>query len=517
MVLEIKQLIQPTPWAFFITQGLYFLLIGYVGYYASRRVKNLSDFFVMGGKAGALVGGFAYFSTQYSISTFMGVPSIIYATGFAGMSISIPSLAFSMIIPALFIGRKLMIMGKKYGFLTMSDYLADRFDSQGIRTLHAVISVVFLVCMIGAQTVGAGIIFHAFTGFPEWIGVIGMGLVVTFYCSRGGMRGAMITDVLQGGLMIGTAVITFIASLQAGGGFEAINQELMLTDPGYLTHPGIKNNFPWTTYVSWILMCSFFTIAQPTLFTKFFTMKNYHVMFKAVILGTLGMFISATMIEWAGVNAIVTIPGLIGKETDFIVPILLQKSLNPFLASILISGIFSAGMSTIDALMVVATGSITLDFYKNIFNPKASQKQILSLSRYVAIAIGLVGIWIGINKPTTIFELVRFAFGGLVIWAAPVIMGMYWKGATKAGAMVSVVVGEMLYIAIRLWWPKVALGFDPMIVSWGCSMIILYLVSLVTKCPDNSVIKRHFEDLMPTASVPREPIEYKDEAMALAA
>lgn len=393
-----------------------------------------------------------------------------------------------------------MLMGKKYGFLTMSDYLADRFDSQQIRTLHAVMSVVFLICMIGAQTVGAGIIFHVFTGFPEWIGVVGMGIIVTLYCSTGGMRGAMMTDVLQGGLMICTAIITFIASLHAGGGLEGISQKLMNTNPGYFTHPGINQDFPWPTYVSMIIMWNFFTIGQPILFTKFFTMKNYQVMLKAVILGTLGMFISATMIEWAGVNAIVTIPGLTGKETDFIIPLLLQKSLNPILASILISGILSAGMSTIDALMVVATGSITLDFYKNLINPKASEKKILNLSRYVTIFVGISGVLIGISKPATIFELLRFAFGGLGIWVGPVILGMYWKGATKTGAMISVIVGEVMYIAIRLWWPEVTLGFDPLIVSWVCTMMTLYLVSLVTKCPDDAVIKRHFDDLVIPAS-----------------
>ncbi len=498
---EINQLIQPMPWAFFSVQGLFFLLIGYIGYRASRNVKTLSDFFVMNGKAGVIISGFAYFSTQYGITVFMGMPSVIYGTGFAGMSITLPGVIFTMIVPTLLVGRKLMLMGKKYGFLTMSDYLADRFDSKAIRVLHAIMCIIFLICMIAVQTVGAGIIFHAFTGFPEWIGVVSMGIIVTLYCSSGGMRGAMMTDVLQGVLMISTAVITFVASVYAGGGFEAISQKLMSIDPGYLTHPGIKQNFPWTTYVSMIILWNFFTIAQPILFTKFFAMKNYKVMFKAVILGTLGMFICATMINWSGVNAIVVIPGITGKDTDFIIPLLLQNSLNPILASILISGIFSAGMSTIDALLVVITGSITIDLYKNLINPKATQQHILNLSRYVIIAVGMLGIFIGVSKPTTLFELLRFIFGGLGIWAAPIILGMYWKGATRTGAITSVIVGEAIYLAIRLWYPELAFGFDPLIVSWGCAMVCLYLVSLCTQRTDIAVIKRHFDDLViPTAA-----------------
>ena len=60
----------------------------------------------MSGKAGALLSGLAYFSTQYSMSTFMGVPGTIYKVGYAGMSVSVPGIAFSMVIPALLDGRR---------------------------------------------------------------------------------------------------------------------------------------------------------------------------------------------------------------------------------------------------------------------------------------------------------------------------------------------------------------------------------------------------------------------------
>ncbi|QUJ67963.1 hypothetical protein KDD30_02075 [Photobacterium sp. GJ3] len=168
-------LVEPTPTPFFITLSIYLVVIGAIGWYASRTTETLTDFFVMSGKAGSIVGGFAYFASQYSMSTFMGVPAITYSNGFAGMSVSVPGLAFSMIIPALFVGRKLMLLGRQHGFLTMSDYLADRYESNSIRTVHAVMMVVFLIAMMGAQTVGAGVILNTFTGLPEWMGVAGMG------------------------------------------------------------------------------------------------------------------------------------------------------------------------------------------------------------------------------------------------------------------------------------------------------------------------------------------------------
>lgn len=489
---NLSELLHPEPVPFFTVLLLFLTLLGFIGWRAARATQSLSDFLVMGGKAGAIVGGFAYFASQYSISTFMGVPALTYSTGFAGMSISVPGLAFSMIIPVLFVGRKLMLLGRRHKMMTMSDYLSDRYESQAVRGIHAAMCVVFLLAMMGAQTVGAGVILHTFTGLPEWIGVVAMGVIVVLYCMTGGMTGAMMTDVLQGALMVTTAVVTFIVSVNAGGGMETITDKLAQTMPGHLTHPGTKGDFPWQTYASMILMWSFFTIGQPTLFTKFFTMNGYRTMFKAVILGTTGMLLSATLIEWSGVNAATFIPGLTGKDTDFIVPLILTQNVSPWVSALLITGIVSAGMSTISALLVVCTGGVTRDIYQNMINPAATQQKVLKLSRWFTIILGIAAIVIGIMKPAGIFALIRFAFGGLGIWVAPVILGMYWKGATRTGAISAVIVGELAYVVMKLWWTELAFGFDPLIVCWVFTMLVMVVVSLMTARVSEATLERHF-------------------------
>ncbi|MGO1765932.1 sodium:solute symporter [Advenella sp. S44] len=489
-------LVQPDPVAFYVTLGIFFIVLAAIGWYASTKTKSLSDFLVMGGKAGALVGGFAYFASQYSMSTFMGVPAMTYGTGFAGMSVSVPGLAFSMIIPALFVGRKLMLMGRRYGFMTMTDYLSDRYESNAIRGVHAVMMLVFVIAMMGAQTVGAGVVYNVFTGGPEWVGVVVMGVVVVFYCIAGGMRGAMLTDVLQGMLMVATAVVTFIITVQVGGGMETITATLANDMPGHLSHPGTNDNFPWPAYFSMIVMWSFFTIGQPTLFTKFFTMNSYRTMFKAVILGTLGMLFSATLIEWSGVNAASFLHGLTGKQTDFIVPIVLQQNLPPYIAALLITGIVSAGMSTISALLIVATGGVTRDLYQNFVDPQASSRKMLSLSRWATVVLGAMAIAIGIMKPAGIFALIRFAFGGLGIWVAPVILGMFWKKATRSGAISAVVIGEVAYIAMEIWFKDWSFGFEPLIICWTLTMVVMIVVSLFTRSASEKTLYRHFEGLV---------------------
>ncbi|MFR5945672.1 MAG: sodium:solute symporter family transporter, partial [Megamonas funiformis] len=361
----------------------YFGLLTYIGYYATKQTRTLRDYFTMSGKAGALLSGLAYFSTQYSMSTFMGVPGTIYKVGYAGMSVSVPGIAFSMVIPALLVGRRLIRLGHRYRMLTMADYISDRYESTLMRALLAIIMILFLVPMMGAQTIGAGIIFKTYTGAPEWVGIVVMGITVILYCMAGGIRSIMITDVIQGILMVATAVVTFFVSLQLGGGLEVINQHLADTDMSLLSHPGQNNSMPWQNYVSMIIMWSFFTIGQPHLFTKFFTMKNYNVMFKAVLLGTLGMWFSATLIEWCGVTGRMSFPNLTGTDTDFIVPLILQAGVHPVISSLMVAGIFSAGMSTVSGVLITSTSAVTRDLYQKIFNKEATDKDAFIMSRYV--------------------------------------------------------------------------------------------------------------------------------------
>lgn len=103
--------VQPSPGPFYTVLIIYLGVMAFIGWYASRKTSSLGDFFVLSGKAGAIVSGIAYFSTQFSMGTFLGTPGTIYGVGYAGMAISIPGAVFCMILPAILMGRKLVTLG----------------------------------------------------------------------------------------------------------------------------------------------------------------------------------------------------------------------------------------------------------------------------------------------------------------------------------------------------------------------------------------------------------------------
>ena len=484
--------IQPSPIPFYTVLVLYLGIMAFIGWYAGRKTNSLGDFFVLSGKAGVVVSGIAYFSTQFSMGTFLGTPGTIYGVGYAGMAISVPGAVFCMILPALLIGRKLITLGHKYGFLTMADYLTDRYDSKVMSGVLGIMMLFFLIPMMGAQIIGAGVIVHVFTGLPEWVGVVGMGIIVILYCMTGGMQGAMMTDVIQGSLMIATAIVTFVVSIVMGGGFSNINQTLHSMNEAYLTFPGANGYMPWTYYVSNIVLWSFFTMGQPHLFTKFFAMKDHKTMFKAILLGTAGMFFSATLIEWAGVNGIATIQNI--EKADQIVPMILQRGLNPFLASIFIAGIVAAGMSTIDGILVTTTGAVTRDIYQKLVNKNATDESVMKLSKVITVIIGILVICFGVFQPGSIFEINLFAFSGMAIFVVPILFGIYWKKATAKGAIAAVVTGviSLLLFALNPSVKALALGFHALFPTTIISAIVMVIVSKFTKAPPQETIERHF-------------------------
>ena len=484
--------IQPAPIPFYTVLVLYLGIMAFIGWYAGRKTNNIGDFFVLSGKAGVVVSGIAYFSTQFSMGTFLGTPGTIYGVGYAGMAISVPGAVFCMILPALLIGRKLITLGHKYGFLTMADYLTDRYHSKKMSGVLGVMMLFFLVPMMGAQIIGAGVIVHVFTGLPEWVGVVGMGIIVILYCMSGGMKGAMMTDVIQGSLMIATAVVTFIVSVVMGGGFSNINHTLQSMNEAYLTFPGANGYMPWTYYVSNIVLWSFFTMGQPHLFTKFFAMKDHKTMFKAILLGTAGMFFSATLIEWAGVNGIASIQNI--EKADQIIPMILQRGMNPFLASIFIAGIVAAGMSTIDGILVTTTGAVTRDIYQKIINKDATDENVMKLSKVVTVIIGIIVICFGVFQPGSIFEINLFAFSGMAIFVVPILFGIDWKKATAKGAIASVIVGiiSLLLFTLNPSVKALAMGFHALFPTTIIASIVMIVVSKFTETPPQETIDRHF-------------------------
>lgn len=495
--------VKPILGVFVTVQVAYLLGLALLASASYRKTSTLAEFLVMGRSAGAFLTGTAYFATQFSMSSLVGVPGEIYSIGFAGLGIILSIAMFSMAFGVLIAAPKLRALSGKLDLLTLPDYVAERYQSTPARLACALVIIVFLIPYLAAQIVGLGVIVNVFTGAPYALGAVLMGVVVIAYCLMGGMRATVLTDALQGVLMVVAAVATFVAVAAKGGGLSHVMERLAAVNPGAMSFPGHPvAYFTWKSYVSQILMWTLFSIGQPQLINKYLVAKSYGSLLTASILSGAGMTITCFTVWTAGVMGMIVTPGI--KNPDWVMPAMLAISVGPLFASIIQAGIISAGMSTISSLLVVVAGAFSRDIYQKTINPGASDRTMVRISRLMTMAVGAVVLAIALMRPATIFRLVLFAWSGAGIMAIPILGGLYWKGATGKGAVASVAAGIASILLLTFKLPSLALGFHPIVVSAAVAAVTLFAVSLATAPVPAAVLETHF----PPRSRTRVPLTY---------
>jgi sodium/pantothenate symporter len=482
---------EPIPIIFISTFLVYLLLLAFLTVISLKKTDSVKDFVIAGGTTGAFLTGIAYFATQFSMSSLMGLPGVIYNSGFAAIAIILPITMFSMGFGVLVVGRRLQRLSKKLDLYTLPDYLGSRYESKFIRFISASMILFFMIPYMGAQIVGAGIVFNVFTGAPYWIGVVIMGGIVLIYSMLGGMNAAVFTDALQGVLMVLASVGVFIAVIIYGGGLTNILDDLKNANPGALSFPGAPVEYlTWKGYISQILIWTLFSIGQPQLINKYLVARNYRTLLTGSIYSGAAMTIVCVTIWIAGVLAIVVVPGI--TDSDAVIPILLGTVMSPIIASIIAAGILSAGMSTIDSMLIVTSTAFSRDIYQKIYKPDMKDETVLKITRTTTVVVGIAVIILALIQPASIFQLILFSWTGMGILALPIIVGLYWKRATKQGAIVGVISGLFVLISTTVYFKSLAFGFNPIVMSALVALVLLIAVSLVTSPPSSYVLEGHF-------------------------
>lgn len=484
---------EPIPVVFLIVFAVYFLIILLLTFLSYKKTDSVKEFIIAGSTAGAFMTGISYFATQFSMSSLMGVPGDIFTTGFAGLGVILPIAMFSMGFGVLLVGGRLQKLNKKLDIYTIPDYVGSRYESNAMRIISSLIIIVFMIPFMAAQVLGAGLIFNVFTGAPYWIGVLGMGVIVLIYSMLGGMNAAIFTNTLQGVIMVVASIGTFIAVANYGGGLGTIMEELRAINPGAMSFPGSPVEYmDYKGYVSQILIWTLFSIGQPQLVNKYLVAKSYKSLLSGSVISGTAMTITCVTIWVAGVLAIVIAPEIDIANSDSVIPLLLGNVMHPILASAIAAGILAAGMSTIDSMLVVTSSAYSRDVYQKVLKPDVPDEKVLNVSRITTFVVGALVLVLALLEPAGIFELVVFAWSGNGIMALPILVGLYWKRATKQGAIVAVIAGVTLLISSSTFIPSLALGFAPIVVSAIISLILLVVVSLLTSPPSEKVLNSHF-------------------------
>ena len=158
-------------------------------------------------------------------------------------------------------------------------------------------------------------------------------------------------------------------------------------------------------------------------------------------------------------------------------------------AGILLAAILAAVMSTADSQLLVSSSAFTEDFYKSVLRREVSGKKLMLIGRASVLIIALIATILAMDKDSSVLSLVAYAWAGFGAAFGPVlILSLYWRAMTKAGALAGIVTGGLTVII----WKQVEGGwFDlyEMVPGVVLAFIAAYLVSKLTTTPTASVLK----------------------------
>lgn len=456
----------------------------------------LNEYFTGSRSLGGFVLAMTTVATYSSVSSFVGGPGQAWDIGFGWIYMSVVQVTALFLVLGI-LGKKMAIVSRKIDAVTVIDVIRHRYQSDLLANLSAIIIVLFFSATMVAQFVGGAKLFEAVTGYSYVVGLVVFGLVVVVYTAVGGFRGVAVTDALCAIAMLVGMFILLVGILQAGGGYEAIMEQITVRRPELL-EPLSGGNMPYTLYISQWMLVGIFTVGLPQSVVRCITYKDTKSLHRAIIIGTVvigAMNIGMNFIGVLSQGILTEDLAAYGNSVDNIMPLAIVRSLSPLVAGITIIGPIAASISTISSLLLTATSSIIKDVYmyeKEKSQQKISEKKTSMLSQLCTLVLGLIIFFISINPPDVIWKINMFAFGGLetaFFWVF--ILGMFWKKANKTGAIWAMAGGTVVYCLTMLMGIKI-MEIHQILIGIVVSLLCMIIGSYVGKDVDKETLGTYF-------------------------
>ena len=456
----------------------------------------ISEYFLGNRTLGPFVLAMTTIATYGSVSSFVGGPGQAWSIGWGWVYMATVQVTALFLLYGI-LGKKMALVSRKLGAVTVIDVIRERYQSNALAALSAVIIVVFFATTMIAQFVGGAKLFEAVTGYSYVMGLAIFGIACILFTTIGGFRGVAFTDALCGIAMIVGIVVLAGGILSAGGGYENIMDTIATNHPEMM-EPLSGGNMPIGLYFTQWLLVGVFTFCLPQSVVRTMSYKDTKSLHSAMIWGTVicgAMMIGVTSL---GVLSAGILPGTLadyGGSVDNIIPKAIVTSLPPWLAGVAIIGPIAASISTVSSLLIASSSAIIKDLW--LHHAEAAGKQsaervVVRSSQLVTLVIGAVVFVLSIVPPDVIWKINMFAFGGLETAFCWVLVGaLFWKRANATGALLSMGGGTLAYCVAMALGFKIA-GLHQITIGITVALVLMVVGSLATRPTEGKVLEVFF-------------------------
>ncbi len=447
---------------------------------SARQNGGLSEYLIGGRSMGGWVLAMTLAATYASASSFIGGPGAAYKMGLGWVLLAMIQLPVAWLTLGV-LGKKFAIEARRHNALTLNDMLYARYKNRRVVVLASVSLLLAFFGTMVVQFVGGARLLEAVTGLSYTQSLTIFAITVGLYTTIGGFRAVVMTDALQGIMMILGTIALLAGVIYAGGGLGAMIKDLQEIDPALISPYGPENFLSQPFVLSfWVLVC-FGVIGLPHIAVRCMSYKSSKSLHQGIIIGTIVIAFLTLGMHLAGSLGRVLIPEL--DSPDQVIPTLMTMVLPPAIAGLFLAGPMAAIMSTIDSQLIQASATLLKDLYLNyMVQRKVGDKKVES--RLSRLSLWVTGILVfllfiaAINPPEMLIWLHLVAFGGMqAIFLWPLVLGLYWKKATAGGAFASMLIGGGSYIILTVIKPDMA-GVHAIVPTLLLSLLAFVVVSV---------------------------------------
>ena len=462
---------------------LYYGVVLGVGFWAAQKGAgtNLEGYLLGGRKLGPLVTALTLQSTSMSGFMFLGAGALAFTEGYWAFWYAAGDIGGGVVNLSA-IGRRMRKLSQLTESLTPIEYLEKRYPSPAIRLFAGGLTVFLLGAYVLAQFIAGGKGMALVTGMPYSVALMAAVGVILVYTFLGGYLAVAYTDCFQSIVMLVGVLWILIAALMEVGGLSAANRTVADLEPSLLSiwgrDLGYQGQFGMA--LGAVLIFSIGYMGWPHVVTRHMAMRRPATarLAGAYATGWNLLFVPAPYL--LGILAIVIVPELTDPEMAIFQ--VAQKLLPAAATGVIMAAIMAAIMSTADSLLL-QTGSIAArDLYERFINPNASERQMVWVSRLLVLAIGVVGYFVALIQPPTVFGLVVFVTSVLGSAFLPAyVCAVWWRRANTPGAFASMVAGAGVAFLWQLAGLDAASGLHAMLAGLLSSTASMIVVSLATQ------------------------------------
>lgn len=439
-----------------------------------KKQKSAEGFFLANRGVSSILLPLTMIAAMQSTFAFLGAPGMYYTHGISYIAIVLSQVWVALMV--VYFGNKIRKLANQRGYMSLGDYFQDRYKSDYLKICVSCVSVLMTMVFLAMQYVGNARAMSIVSGdaisYP--MAILVSVIFSLLYVLIGGAGGVVLLDAVQAIILLAGIVIAAWVALTPVGGIQELFTRIAAEAPELLSRPGLRGTYTDKYWMMQFIVLPFGIWLCPHVWNKSLMAKDENALAKSAISIPVSQILiygfSTLFIGFAG--HLLLRPEQIGAA-DNVLPVLMTAYSNWVIAALVMAAAIAAGISTINAMLLVSSQIVSQDLLLLKRKNSISEKQNMVLSRIIVLIIAVICGIVALNPPETLVQIVQdVAYTGLAQLAPGFILGLYWKRCSKIGTACGLTVGIVILFATRL------LNVEPL--GWPGFMWAFFINILLT-------------------------------------